>query len=226
MTRREAARFERELTAADLVRVESLAVLDELTQYGVPSDRIVHAYPGVDLDVYRPFKRPNHLQIAFVGPLALWKGLDIVRDMSTRLPSDGVLGVVGGPVCPWSRRVAASMPHSVFSDTRTLLGTSHALVLPSASDGFGRVVLEAMASGAVPFVSPEVGAAEIVRRIDKRLVQPRLAFAETVVELLSTLPLATLTHRAREVARDFDRTRRVPEAAAKVAAASSLAMRE
>ncbi len=222
MTRREAARFERELAGADVVRVESLAVRDELLNAGLPEHRIVHAYPGVDLDAYRAGDRPDRLQVAFVGPLALWKGLDIVNDMAGRLGTDEDLGLVGGPVCPWSRRVVSSMPHKPFSDTRTLLGASHALVLPSASDGFGRVVLEAMAAETVPFVSPEVGAAEIVRLVDERLVQPRETFAETVVELLRTLPLATLSRRARDVAREFDRDRRIREAAVKVAAAASL----
>jgi hypothetical protein len=71
-------------------------------------------------------------------------------------------------------------------------------------------------------VSPEVGSAEIVTKIDPRLVQPRAGFAENVTELLRTLPLAELGGRAREVAQDFDRARRVPEAAEKVAAAASI----
>jgi glycosyltransferase involved in cell wall biosynthesis len=222
MTRREEVRLERELAAADLIRVESLAVFEELVEGGLPRERVIHAYPGVDLDAYVPGNRPDHLQVAFIGPLALWKGLDIVSDLATRLRAGEALGMVGGPVCPWSRRIVASTPHTPFSDVRTLLATSHALVLPSASDGFGRVVLEAMASETVPFVSPEVGAAEIVRRIDGRLVQPRDSFAQTVIELLRSLPLPALGRRAREVAGDFDRRLRVPEAAEKVAAAASL----
>jgi glycosyltransferase involved in cell wall biosynthesis len=86
-----------------------------------------------------------------------------------------------------------------------LLAGAQALILPSASDGFGYVVLEAMASGAVPFVSPEVGAAEVVRRIEPRLVQPRETFAEAVVELLAELPLADLARRARSIAEGLER---------------------
>jgi glycosyltransferase involved in cell wall biosynthesis len=220
MTRREAARLEHELSAADVVRVESLAVRDELVSAGVQTERIVHAYPGVDLDRYRPGDSPDRLQVAFVGPLALWKGLDIVSELAGLLRADEVLGVVGGPVCPWSRKVVESMPHIRFTDVRGLLASSQALVLPSASDGFARVVLEAMASETVPFVSPEVGSAEIVSQIDPRLVQPRSVFAEAVTELLRTLPLPTLARRAREVAQEFDRTQRVPEAAEMVAAAA------
>lgn len=45
-----------------------------------------------------------------------------------------------------------------------LLGQAAALVLPSYSENFGNVVLEAMAAGCPAIVTPEVGAAEIVQR--------------------------------------------------------------
>jgi glycosyltransferase involved in cell wall biosynthesis len=45
-----------------------------------------------------------------------------------------------------------------------LLRQAFALVLPSYSENFGNVVLEAMAEGCPAIVTPEVGAAEIVRR--------------------------------------------------------------
>lgn len=45
-----------------------------------------------------------------------------------------------------------------------LLAQACALVLPSYSENFGNVVLEAMAAGCPAIVTPEVGAAEIVQR--------------------------------------------------------------
>jgi glycosyltransferase involved in cell wall biosynthesis len=45
-----------------------------------------------------------------------------------------------------------------------LLRQAVALILPSYSENFGNVVLEAMAEGCPAIVTPEVGAAEIVRR--------------------------------------------------------------
>lgn len=45
-----------------------------------------------------------------------------------------------------------------------LLEHARCLVLPARSENFGNVVLEAMAVGTPPVVTPEVGAAEWVRR--------------------------------------------------------------
>src|SRR5262249_39014515 len=89
-------------------------------------------------------------------------------------------------------------------------------VLPSRSDGFSYAVLEALASGAVPVVTPEVGAAEIVRRLDRRLVIERADFVEGVLDLLSTLDLTAASMAARALAEEFDRRRTSQEIAAAV----------
>jgi glycosyltransferase involved in cell wall biosynthesis len=88
-----------------------------------------------------------------------------------------------------------------------MLAAAHYLVLPSRSDGFSYAVLEALASGAVPIVTPEVGASEVVRRLDQRLVIPRQDFAEGVSELVRDLDHAELSVRARALAEEFDRRR-------------------
>ena len=46
--------LERELAEADLIRVESAMVADQLVDHGIGPERIVHAYPGVDLQRFRP----------------------------------------------------------------------------------------------------------------------------------------------------------------------------
>ena len=223
ISRLEMRRLEHELREADLVRAESGTVADELVDQGIARERIVLAPPGVDLDRFSPGPRPERLTVAFVGVLSLWKGVDILAALATALGEKADLLVVGGPVCPWSRRVAERARFQHRTDVPALLASAHALVLPSATDGFGYVVLEAMASGAVPFVSPEVGAAEVVRRIDDQLVQPRERFAEAVPELLRSLPLDDLAVRARAIAEEFDRERMAEQAARRVLAAASRA---
>lgn len=219
MTSFEMRRLEQELYAADVIRVESRTVAEELVAHGISRQRIVLAPPGVDLLRFTPGAPANRLTIAFVGVLSLWKGVDILAALARTLGEDGDVLVAGGPVCPWSRRVTEQARFRTHNQVPALLASSHALVLPSATDGFGYVVLEAMASGAVPFVSPEVGAAEIVRRLDERLVQPREQFAEAVPVLLRSLPLDDLATRARAIAEEFERGRMAEEAAHRVLAA-------
>jgi glycosyltransferase involved in cell wall biosynthesis len=177
----------------------------------------VTAYPGVDLERFNPGPRPNRLRVAFVGTLYLWKGVDVLVQLARALAPTAEVAVVGGPVCPWSRRLVANAPlRRHDGDVPSLLASSHALVLPSASDGLGYVVLEAMAAGAVPLVSPEVGAAEIVRGLDERLVQPRATCADVVPELLHSLPLEELGGRARRLAERYERVAMAEQAAVSV----------
>jgi glycosyltransferase involved in cell wall biosynthesis len=214
INRRELRLLEGELARADLVRVESHAIAEELITEGVPRERVLIAYPGVDVARYKPGVRPQRMRVAFVGVLSLWKGVDVLVRLARTLAPTGDVAVIGGPVCPWSRQLVSDAPLRHYEDgVASLLASSHALVLPSASDGFGYVVLEAMAAGAVPFVSPEVGAAEIVRTLDDRLVQPRATFAEAVPELLRSLPLEELALAARGVAEQYERVAMAEQAA-------------
>jgi glycosyltransferase involved in cell wall biosynthesis len=205
LTAREAALQEGELASADVIRVESEAVRASLVERGISEDKVVHAHPGVDLHRFQPGEKPNELLVAFVGTLSLWKGVDVLVDLAAHLRREETLQVIGGPVDPWSRRLAQEAAFEPANDVPALLSRAHALVLPAASDGFGYVVLEAMASGAVPFVTPTVGAASLVSQLHPELVQPPERFAEAVPELLRSLPLMQLGQEARRLAEGLDR---------------------
>jgi glycosyltransferase involved in cell wall biosynthesis len=216
MSRLERRRFERELGEVDLVHVSTAAVRDELLAAGIPPERLVLAPLGVDLDRFRPAAKADRLTVAFVGPLSLRKGVEVVAELADRLGDDAELEVVGGPTCPWSRRIAARMRFATMTSVPEMLAAAHCMVLPSRSDGFSYAVLEALASGTVPIVTPEVGAAEIVRRLDERLVVEREGFAETTLALLPRLDFESLGPRARALAEEYDRRRTGPAAAAAV----------
>src|SRR5205814_375502 len=83
----------------------------------------------------------------------------------------------------WEGALVQHVDAVLSPDVPALLRASHALILPSVSDGFAYVVLEAMAAGCVPFVTPTAGASEIARLVDERLVQPRDEFASVVARL-------------------------------------------
>jgi glycosyltransferase involved in cell wall biosynthesis len=221
ITALEARRLVGELARADVVRVESTAIAAQLAARGVDPARVVHAYPGVNLERFRPGVRDDRLHVAFVGVVALWKGADVLVELERRLRPGAVVVVVGGPVCPWSRRLAARARFRQAQDVPAVMATSHYLVLPSVTDGFGYVVLEALASGCVPFVTPHVGAAEVVRRLDPRLVQPLARFADRVPELMRTLPFEDLSRRARSLAAEFEYQVMARASAARVLAAAS-----
>jgi glycosyltransferase involved in cell wall biosynthesis len=216
MTPLDVRRETHELRHVDLIRAESTSVADGLVERGIAPERVVLAPPGVDLARFLPGRRAERLQVAVVGPLALWKGLDVTVELKRMIGRTARFAVVGGPVCSWSRRLSRGLADVVYDDVATMLHESHVLILPSVSDGFGYVVLEAMASGVVPFVTPAAGAAEVARRVDPRCVQSRGDFAEAVAALLGELDLGPLGEAARRIALDYDREARARAAAAAV----------
>jgi glycosyltransferase involved in cell wall biosynthesis len=113
--------------------------------------------------------------LLFIGRVNWEKGLD---RLITALPRvhDCDLVIAGNDEGGYRRRLEAIARELGVHDRITFLGTVHgrgksellrracALILPSYSENFGNVVLEAMAAGCPAIVTPEVGAAEIVRR--------------------------------------------------------------
>ena len=57
MSRAEVRRCEFELGQADVVHVAAAAVRDQLVEAGVPAERVVHSYMGVDTERFRPGRR-------------------------------------------------------------------------------------------------------------------------------------------------------------------------
>jgi glycosyltransferase involved in cell wall biosynthesis len=201
----ESRQYLRELGSAELIRVESEAVESSLLDRGIAPEKLVRCAPGVNLQRFTPSEKPPELRVAFVGTLSLWKGVDVLVALERALRATATVSVIGGPVCTWSRRLTADAPFDrTVTDVPALLAMSHVLVLPSATDGFGYVVLEALASGCIPVVTPTVGAAELVRRLRPDLVVEPEDMVERVRELAGELPAPELSGAARRIAEDFE----------------------
>jgi glycosyltransferase involved in cell wall biosynthesis len=147
----------------DVARVECDAVRDELIFVGVPDDRVVVAHACVDLQRFVPGCAPRgSASPSWARSRSGKKGVDVLAELARAGAERRSRG--GGwarvPLVPAPRLRSSGADHD---DVAALLSTAHALVLPSASDGFGYVVLEGMACGAIPLISTEVGAAEVVR---------------------------------------------------------------
>jgi glycosyltransferase involved in cell wall biosynthesis len=119
--------------------------------------------------------------VLFLGRLSWKKGLDRLLRAFARTP--GTLAVVGTDdenFAPQLSKLAADLqiadrvrilPRTVIgSEKERLFAAAHLFVLPSYSENFGNTVLEAMRRGVPVVVTPEVGAAEIVRTSGAGLV--------------------------------------------------------
>lgn len=159
--------------------------------YDADPRRIFVAPPGVDLSAFTPGDRAAAKQrfgfsddplVVFVGRLQAFKGTDIAVDALghlKRLVPDAQLAIVGGDSPKGSRgervrlRLAARrlgvsdqltfmdpVPHTQLPD---LYRAADVVVVPSASESFGLVALEASACG-TPVVATAVGGLRTIVR--------------------------------------------------------------
>ena len=165
-----------------------------------------HEHPfGVDVDRFTPAKRSaswrarhgfaeNDVVIAFVGRLVQEKGLqtfvDVIRELRSRSIPHRVLIVGEGPAEPELRR---QLPSAVFTgrlsgdDLATAFASADVFFFPSASETFGLVTLEALASGLATVVADATGSKDIVRNErDGLVVSPNdtAGFADRIENLI------------------------------------------
>lgn len=174
----------RNLERAAAIHVTSATEADDLRPFGFRLPPVMTVPNGIELpdSVQDRPASPEVEAIIARQPLILFlsrihwkKGLDRLIPALTEVPV-GHLAVVGNDeegYLPELQRLAAAcgvaervtfLPRSVSgADKEALFAAAKVFVLPSYSENFGNVVLEAMARGCPAVVTPEVGAAEVVR---------------------------------------------------------------
>ena len=187
------------LRLADAIVVLSRA---EMSEYR-GMDNVVHLPNGIDCAPYRRYNRSlppsGPLRLVYIGRLAPRKGLaETLEALSLLKPGVAALAIAGsGPEEPMLRVRAKSLglaatvhfPGPAFGEEKArLLSQADVLLLPSHSEGLPYALLEAMASGVVPVVTPVGAIPEVVEDgVHGRLVpvgDPR-AIAAAVEQLAS-----------------------------------------
>lgn len=183
MDPRSVERMVREAAEAEVVVVPSRFVERSYLEAGHPPERLRVNALGVEAESYRPaeeMRGGERLRFAFVGQLSIQKGIPDLLSTWGDVAGHGTELVLAGtipslerahiePILRRSRRVDR-LGHC--DDVAGLLPTCDVLVLPSAQDGFGLVVLEAMACGLPVIVSDRVGAADCVEEGKNGFVFP------------------------------------------------------
>ncbi len=166
-------RMVREADETDMVVAPSSLVADSYVAAGYKPCKLRVNPLGVDAALYgNGKKREEHdcLRFVFVGQLSIQKGIpDLLRAWKKLAPAKAELVLAGvipsmesGVIEPLLRDAPRVTWNGHCTDVPALLRKCDVLLLPSAQDGFGLVVLEAFASGLPVIVSDRVGAQDCV----------------------------------------------------------------
>lgn len=212
-------RKDAELHQADLVLVASSFTRHTLAHapdfhgsvvtipYGAPSLSPA-APPSVRED-----DRSGKLRVLFVGSLGQRKGLSYLFRAMRHLRGAAELTVIGSPPlapCPALERELASVrwirtcPHR---EVLTEMGAHDVFVFPSLFEGFGLVLLEAMAMGLPVITTPHTAGPDLITDGDEGFIVP-IRDATAIAEKLEALRSdperrAAMAQRARVRAREF-----------------------
>jgi alpha-maltose-1-phosphate synthase len=200
------ARKDEELALADVVVVPSTFSrnsLENAPTLKAPVQVVAYGAPPINHSVdLREFN--SRLGVLFVGALSQAKGLGYLLEAAGRLKRQIQLTLIG-------HRVSATIPEQrVLDRYRWIPSLGHAdlltemsrhdvLVLPSLHEGFGLVILEAMAQGLVVITTPHTAGPDlIVDGVDgfivpirsSEAIEERLARLLTDKKLLAEMKLA------------------------------------
>ena len=144
-----------ELEAADVVLVASTFSANTCHVLGLPPEKVhvvPYGFPSRPGSI-RPSSPSTTLRLAFVGALSERKGFTLLMRAMEKLAKRGVpvrLSIVGSPASnldisiPENVEILGRVSHQARD---TVVADSHYLILPSMCEGFGRVLIEALALG-------------------------------------------------------------------------------
>ncbi len=206
-----AERERRGLMAADRVIAVSNYTKKLLTShYGIPAGKIAVVHNGHDqpgdlappaiLAQYGSQKRPL---ILFLGRLTVqknpWQFLEVARIVHAHRPDAEFVMAGDGPMLPQliDRACALGLQDNVIftgkvsgSDVQSLYRAASVFVMPSLSEPFGLVALEAVAHGAPVIVSKQSGVAEVLDHAFKVDYWDAEKMADCILTILREEPLA------------------------------------
>lgn len=162
-------RKEQEVQLADHIFVASSLTKRSLLDVGIPSERISVIPYGAPIEYFHPQPRlDSGFRVLFVGRVSPRKGVHYLLQAWQALNlSDAELLLVGVNEFPsgWltqyqdSFRHVPSLPHTALNQ---YYSSANVLVFPSLVEGFGLVLLEAMACGIPVITTPNTAGPDIL----------------------------------------------------------------
>jgi len=193
--------------------VSSVLKENMIEVHGIPPDKIIKIYNGIETDYYKPVGNEemrykirrefavndSDILIASLGRLVWQKGfeyfLHAIPEILREIPDARFILVGDGPLRPELERLAVELGEGdkiIFagyrSDVRDVLAALDIVVIPSVLEGFPMITLEAMAM-AKPIVAAKIDGIteQITDGINGILIPPKdsSAIAQAIIRLIN-----------------------------------------
>jgi len=165
--------IERELESyrtADYITVLSTHAAQSFVDNGFDKNKIFINPLGVDLEKFKNSDRPQNtsFNILFVGGWSYRKGVDLLVKAINENPQWTLthVGMVVDIEFPKNNSRVRTLGHKEHNEIVEIMKSHNVLVLPSREDGFGMVLLEALACGLPVIASDKTGAPDIKDLMD------------------------------------------------------------
>jgi glycosyltransferase involved in cell wall biosynthesis len=188
------ARKDDELRAASVVLAATsftLHTLEQMPGLHAPVRVVPYGAPPVNPGEHRPSTR-GPLRVLYVGSLTQRKGLAYFLRACERLGRHVEATIIGRRAAPGCgpleealkrHRWIESLPHHGVLEE---MDAHDVLVFPSLFEGFGLVILEAMAQGVPVITTPNTAGPEVINEGEDGFVVP-IRSVDAIVEKLETL---------------------------------------
>ena len=186
------------LTQTDHILCLSNASKKQLISWGVNPAKVSTYRYWIDLDRFSPAKLPNKFTFIFVGRLIVKKGINLYLKLAHQFPQFNFLVVGTGPELSTVKKC----PDVQYHGTNPQYHFASALITPSLyAEGYGRVVMEAVACGLPVLASNLGGLPEALDNSVAILVKPSLKnFSQSIKKICQPEIYQNLQKNCRQYA--------------------------
>jgi len=206
-----------EFALATRIVVASRFAEQSLLNARIPAEKITVIPYGVNSDMYagdeNQQRSSDRLVFLYVGHLTLEKGMGVLLDAWRRLgAAEAELWLAGGGDPEWIERARSTAKVRILGKLgpealREAYRSASVFVFPTYCDGFGMVLLEAMASGLPIVATPHSAAPELIQDETAGLVCPAgdaIALCSALADACSNRQRWNARGRAaREIAKNY-----------------------
>ncbi len=170
----------REYEETDYIAVPSSFARDSFLRQGVPPEKIIRCFLGVDLGEFRQVpRRDSVFRVVFAGCLSLRKGVQYLLRafQELRLPEAELLfiGTISDEIKPMMREYAGTYRYigsRPRSELYRYLSRGSVFVMPSLEEGMAMVQLQAMACGLPLICTPNTGGEDLIEEGKEGFIVP------------------------------------------------------